>query len=143
MARPEQKTPSQLVSESGAEHFLCSEPADLAVRKTSLNQGYIKPVSLPLPFWDPSWLLFGMLQLGLQFHNALHVGGLGNKLTSWVPSEECKNSPGISDRAPRDRPTRQQVTCHPVIGKESPYVRFSDLEEIACHQVGELAKAQV
>lgn len=38
----------------------------LAAKTTSLNFGYIKTVWLPLPFWDPSWLPHGMLQLGIR-----------------------------------------------------------------------------
>lgn len=40
---------------------------------------------LPLPFWDPSWLPFGILHPGLRINSLLCESGIGNKPTSWVP----------------------------------------------------------
>lgn len=104
-------------------HFLCSEPADKAVRKTSLNCGYIKMVWLPLPCWDPAWLLQGMLQLGLRLKNSLHKHEIRNKL--WPHGSHIQSS-----RTPWTLPRGLPVPCGQ--GGRSPVTVVAEKESQAC-----------
>lgn len=122
-----QNSPLLLVSESSnisssltLWHFLCSQPAAMAVRKTSLNCGYIKTVWLPLPFWDPSWLPQGMLQLGLR----LKTPSVRMKLETNSDPRVHMESLRTPWTSPRESPgpcwqrRRLQVTAE--TGKECP-----------------------
>lgn len=78
-----------------------------------------------MPFWDPSWLPHGMLQLGLRLRTSSIRVELETDSDPRVPYKEFKSSLDVAERCLRPMLTGRQVTCHRCVWTAVPSVPAS------------------